>query len=147
MKECTLAEPLSVSGDINYNFPTGSRIEFQDGKLAKVFCAEETNITVNDVKFNIKSDLKSDAYEFTGNNVLSEIISGEGNAIMIDGNAIKVDAGKVIKFEFIDGKYYVSKFFAAETVTIMVHGKKNKELTVKAGKKIILEKGVVVKAG
>lgn len=145
--ECTLAEPLSVSDPVEFNFPADSRLELRSGNIIKVFTNVNTTFTLNDTKFTVKGDSKSEAYEFSGNGELEEVIAAEGNAIEIDGKLIPAEVGKVIKFEVVDGVYYVSKFFAAETVTIMVHGRKNKEVTVKAGKKIILEKGVVVKAG
>jgi hypothetical protein len=146
--ECTVVDELSWGTEPTLKFPGGSRLVFKSGKLFKVFSVWPSFFELNEVNYQVKGDPNVNAYEFSAAGRLEEINADHYNTVLIEGQKVPVEAGTKMKFEFVDGAYYLQKFFVGEDVTVNVYKKnKSKEETVKKGKKIVLEKGIVVKAG
>jgi hypothetical protein len=116
--------------------------------LNRVICTEASSFELNGTVFHAQPDKKSPSYSFDNKSMLAEITAGEGNSIKIEDAMIAVEEGSRIKFELNGGSYEVVKFFTAEQVKLNVQkGSSTKEVTVKAGKKVVLSGGKVVKAG
>jgi hypothetical protein len=137
-----------TASDLNLKFPEMSRMVFKGGELYKVMCPTETSFSLNGRTINVSKSTKSSAYEFSKGSQLTEVTSGAGNTMEIQGQSIPVEDGSAIKFNNEGGKTIVERFNAGASVTLKVtKGKGEKETTVKSGKKIVLKNGVVVKAG
>lgn len=146
--ECTLENALSwTAEDLSITFPKSSRLIYQEGELSKVYCTGESSFQLNDITINVAANSKKWAYEFkTGK--LVEVISGKGNSIDLQGKSIPVKEDTEISFNMEEGKTKIEKFFVGKEVTLEVEkGKSTSEVTVKEGKKIVIQGEKVVKAG
>lgn len=145
---CTIADEMKWSNGLDLTFPAKSKLIFKNGKMTKVMSTTASSFDLNGKSIQVKSVLKSASYTFNSKNELSAVTADAGNSIEIEGQSVGVKEGTEIKMDVVDGKYGVSKFFAATEVKVNVYKKgKQKEVIVKPGKKIVISEGKVVKAG
>jgi hypothetical protein len=145
--ECSLAAETVWDAQIELKFPKMSRLVFKNGELNRVICSEASSFELNGTTFYAQPNKKQPAYSFD-KGTLAEITAGKGNSIKIAETNVAVEEGSRIKFALNNGTYEVEKFFTAEEVKLNVpKGNSTKEVTVKAGKKVVLSGGKVVKAG
>jgi hypothetical protein len=146
--EGTLANPLLWGTNTSFTFPEMSRLVYKNGVISKVICQKESSFDLNGKTINVLNHNALGAYEFSAKGELTEVNSAAGNMVVIEDQSVPVKEGTKIKFELVDGTYQITKFFAASQVTLNVYkGKSTKSVTVKAGKKVVLKDGKVVKAG
>ncbi|NOQ73849.1 MAG: hypothetical protein GQ574_17715 [Crocinitomix sp.] len=148
LMECTIANDLEWKTDIALTFPKMSRLKFKNERLDKVVSIATTSFVLNGKTVNVQGHKITSAYAFNSDGQLEMVISGSSNTIDIEGQSVPIEEGSKITLAIEEGYTVIAKVFAAETVTIKVYkGKSVKETTVKAGKKIVIENGIVVKAG
>lgn len=136
----TLVKESTHNAIVDLTFPPLSRVIYKNGKLKKVFTPDNTTFDLNGKTITAKGSPNPAAYEFDKENNLISIIAGPNNIVSVNGQDVKVKEGKEIRFERIMTTYRITKFFAAENVTITLKkGSKMKEVSVKAGKKIVLD--------
>ncbi len=137
-----------TANDLSLQFPAKSRLVYKSGQLNKVFTTATSAFSFGENTINVAASTKGASYTFSDGINLKEVSAGTGNSVSIEGKAISVKEGSIIKFDINAGATEIVKFFVANEITINVYkGKSAKETKVKAGKKVVLENGVVVKAG
>lgn len=148
LQDCTIEQEMKWSNGVELTFPAKSRLIFKSGNMNKVICYETSAFDLNGKSIQVKADNVSGAYEFNSKNELEKVNAAAGNAVEIEGQSIPVQEGEQIIFALSDGTYSIEKFIAGAEVTVNVYKKdKKKEVVVKAGKKIVIKDGKVVKAG
>lgn len=139
---------MTWSANVELNLNAGSRLVFDDGKLDQVYLGAVDKVTIDGKSYAVGIDENNASYRLNAKNELTAFISGEGNTIDIEGQAVAIENGSRVNTTAESGKCIIEKIFVGNEVTVKVYkGSKVKEVTVKAGKKIAFEAGKVVKAG
>ena len=146
--DCTLSEKLDWNAKVALYFPEMSRLVFKNGSLHKVYCASNSSFELNGKTLTVKGDNNETSYEFSSDNELTEITSGEANQVEIEKSLVDIQEGTTVSFEVSNNLLAISKFYVAKDININVYkGSSAKSVDVKMGKKVVLKDGVVIKAG
>ncbi len=146
LKEFTSSNDADWNANASFTIPASSRIGIKNGALRSVTLKSATEITLFGKKFSV-APAKKASLLFKSNDVLESVVVGSGNSVEINGQTIPVQTNSEMELTF-NGDYQVSTFRAGSAVTVTVEKKgKTKEVSVKAGKKIVIENGKIVKAG
>ncbi|MCH2223469.1 MAG: hypothetical protein MK066_01775 [Crocinitomicaceae bacterium] len=148
IKKISIASNVSWLALQKINLPTGSTLYFRNGKLNSVQLSETSTIKVEEKEYYIKAIKgKSSIFLTDGSVVKSFTVTGESQ-IVIEDQKIAIKPGSEIRLKASDIGYTIERFYVDSPITIKVYkGKKIKTVEVKAGKKIVIKEGKVVKAG
>lgn len=146
--EFSLASAKEFNANVNLTLPKLTRLIYKNGVLNRAVCMEASSFVLDGKTITVAAHNTRPAYVFDNGIVVSEVYSGKDNSISIQGQDVPMKEGTKIKFELDGDKLEIVKFFTASAITLNVpKGKSTKAVNVKAGKKVVLKNGVVVKAG
>lgn len=138
--EATLVHEMKFMSLVEFTFPPMSRIVYKAGTLNKVYAPTHTSFELNGKTIHVNGSPDPAAFEFDKNQRLSSVMSFTNNIVNVNGQDVKVKVGSEIHFVELMNTYEVEKFYCAEEVTLMIKkGNKEKEVTFKEGKKIVLD--------
>ncbi len=147
LSSMTLAEDAQWSigaGDVK--LPAESELYFKSGYLARVKCTLPTQITLAGQTFNVVTHKKKASLEFKKANELNAIVVGEGHTVEVAGYTVNVEPSSQLRVAYNGDAYAISSVVTNEPITIDVNkGSKVKSVDAKAGKRLVIKEGKVVK--
>lgn len=83
---------------------------------------------------------------FSDGNILKSFTVGAGHSTMVDGKEVSINTGSEMELNYDGSAYIISVVEIANPISMDVHkGSKVKTVDLKAGKRLIIEGGKVVK--
>lgn len=147
LRSLTLANEASwtIAGNES-KLPADSYLTFKKDELQRVELTRSTEISVADKNFTVVPAKKGPAMQFKPINTLESFTVGEGHTTNVDGQEISIKANSEIVLNFSESGYSIKSVVTSKPVTMEVQkGSKVKSVDVKAGKRLIIEEGKVVK--
>jgi hypothetical protein len=144
---------LTLGGEVNWNIgattvkmPTDSYLSFENDKLKRVTLVNNTTIAIGAKTFSVVPAKKGASMIFNKAGDLASFITGDGHSIMVDGKEVNIQSGSAVEVTKNGSEYIIKSIETAAPITMDVHkGSKVKEVAIKAGKRLIIEGGKVVK--
>jgi len=147
IQEFTSTTQATWNVNTDITIPAGSRVGLKNGKLKNILMLESTEITLNGKTYKVVPGKKASLI-FDSNEALESFIIGSDHSIDVNGQFIPIQTNSKVKVAYNGSAYSISTIVVASKVTVTVVKKgKSKEVDVKPGKKIVIENGVIVKAG
>ena len=147
LSSLTLAEDAVwniSSGDAK--LPSESELFFKSGYLARIKCKTPTQVTLAGQTFNVVSHKKKASLEFKKANELNAIVVGEGHTVEVAGYTVNVETSSQLGVVYNGSAYTISSVVTNEPITVDVNkGSKVKSVDAKAGKRLIIKEGKIVK--
>ncbi|NOQ70702.1 MAG: hypothetical protein GQ574_01800 [Crocinitomix sp.] len=133
-------------GTTEIKLPADSYLSFDKDKLKRVQLVNATEVKIGENTFSVVPAKKGASIKLDSGANLEAFTIGDGHSIMVDGKEVSIQSGSEVEVMNNGSGYIITSVETAAPITMDVHkGSKVKVVDVKAGKRLVIEDGKVVK--